>query len=207
LKQKKLNLEQEIVYKHTQLQQVTKDLDVLTAKYNKYYKAIKIIQKFIDSNQDPQTIVDWKKTLKAAGVDVATFDIKLKEHHGIVLFLQALKEETRHLQTQKEQLKSDINSSAKRLRDLQNDEKILNKKIEQQLARVYEQISRYEDSNPLLMIRDPNCDPVKANQIIVIFFKDLKKYVEAKTGNPSDVQTKLDLLINFFEREGNSHSK
>ncbi len=204
---KKQNLEKEILLKHTQLQQVTKDLDVLTAKYNKYYKAIKIIQKFIDSNQDPQTIVDWKKTLKSAGVDVATFDIKLKEHHGIVLFLQALKEETRHLQTQKEQLKSDINSSTKRLLDLQNDEKILNKKIEQQLARVSEQISRYEDSNPLWIIRDPNCDPAKANQILVIFFKELKKYVEDKTGNPSDVQTKLDLLISFFEREGSSLSK
>jgi len=204
---KKQNLEKEILYKQTQLLQVTKDLDALTAKYKKYSKSIKIIQKFLDSNQDPQTIVDWKKTLKTAGVDVATFDSKLKEHHGIVQFLQTLKEETRHLQTQKEQLLTDINSSAKRLQELQNDEKILNKRIEQQLARVSEQISRYEDSNPLWIIRDSNCDPVKANQIIVIFFKVLKKYVENKTSNSPDTQTNLDLLINFFEREGNSHSK
>jgi len=204
---KKQNLEKEILYKQKQLLQVEDNLDVLTAKYNRYFKAIKIIQKFIDSNQDPETIVDWKKTLKSAGVDVATFDSQLKEHHGIVALLQALKEETGYLQTQKEQLKSDINSSAKRLQELQNDEKVLERKIEQQLARAYEQISRCEDSNPLLMIRDPNCDPVKASQIIVIFFKELKKHVQDKTGNPSDVQTKLDLLINFFEREGNSHSK
>ena len=207
LETKKQNLEKEILYKHTQLLQVTKDLDALTAKYKKYSKAVKIIQKFLDSNQDPQTIVDWKKTLKAAGVDVATFDSKLKEHHGIVQFLQTLKEETRYLQTQKEQLKSDINSSAKRLQELQNDEKVLERKIEQQLARAYEQISRCEDSNPLLMIRDPNCDQAKANQMLVIFFKELKKYVENKTGNPSGTQTKLDLFINFFEREGNSPSK
>jgi len=204
---KKQNLEKDIVYKQTQLLQVTKNLDVLTAKYNKYSKAIKIIQKFIDSNQDPQTIVNWKKTLNAAGVDVATFYSKLKEHHGIAEFLQTLKEETRNLQTQKEQLLRDINSSVKRLQEIQNNEKTLERKIEQQLARVYEQISRYEDSNPLWIIRDPNCDPAKASQIIVMFFKELKKHVKDKTGNPSDIQTKLDLLINFFEREGNSPSK
>jgi len=204
---KKHNLEQEILYKHTQLKQVTKDLDSLTTKYNKYSKAIKIIQKFIDSNQDPQTIVDWKKTLKAAGVDVATFDSKLKEHHGIVGLLRALKEETRHLQTQKEQLKSDINSSAKGLQELQNNEKTLERKIEQQIVRVSEQMSRYEDSNPLWIIRDPTGDPAKASQILVIFFKELKKHVQDKTGNSPDVQTMLDLLINFFEREGSSPSK
>lgn len=43
---KKQNLEKEILLKHTQLQQVTKDLDVLTTKYNKYSKPIKIIHRF-----------------------------------------------------------------------------------------------------------------------------------------------------------------
>ena len=204
---KKQNLEQEISEKDTRLQQVTNNFDILDEKYQNYSKATKTVQKFIDSNQEPDTIVDWEKTLKSAGVDIATFDNKLSEYHGIVEFLRALQEETGNLETRKEQLISDISKLVEILQELQNNEKILTRKIEQQLARISEQIYRYENSNPLRMIRDPNCDPIMANQIIVIFFKELKKHAVSFTVKSSDIQSKLDSLIDYFEREGKSHSK
>lgn len=207
LEAKKQNLEQEIIDKQTHLQQLTKDLDTLDEKYKKYSKAIKTVQKFIDSNQEPDSIIDWEKTLKSAGVDVATFDNKLNEYCGIVSFLRELLAETENLKNHKEQLIFQINSFVKRIQELKNDEETMERKIEQQIARVSEQISQYENSNPLAIIRGPNCDPVRANQIIVIYFKELKKYAASFTVEPSDAQSHLDSLIGYFEQEGNSHSK
>jgi len=205
LETKLQNLHQKISEKETRLTQITKDLDELIEKHKNYSKAAKIIQAFIDSNQDPNTIVAWETILSSAGVDIATFGNKLKEHKGIVALLRTLKEEIENLQTLKEKLLTDVNSFAKILQELQNNKNNLDKKLEQLLSYVSKEIAKYEDSNLFRIIRDPKCDLHKATLIIALFLKELKKSAAANTNqHVSSIQSKLDSLIADFERGVNS---
>ena len=205
LKTQTLDLQNKISAKENHLSYTTRELDSLNQKYKKYCKAIKVIENFLASNQDPNTIIQWEKILRDEGIDVSAFDLKINEYHGIIELLQTLREELKNLDLQKEQLLADINSFAKILQDLQNHKKDLETQIEQLLKHASEEILKFENSNPLSIIRNPNAEPHTARLIVILFLKELKKSPITSTDSKvSSIQNHIDFLIGDFEHGNDS---
>lgn len=197
------NLQKEISAKENNCIDVTSKLESLESKYKNYSKAIKILEAFVESNQDPNIIIQWEEILKESGIDISTFDKKLKEYKGITEILKTLKDELKNLDSQKQQLVDDINSLSKILQELQNHKNNLEKQINQLLKQASDEVSKFENSNPLRLVRDPHVETHKIRWIVLLFLKELKKSALVLEDNhSSSIQSRLGSLISDFERGG-----